>query len=549
MSDELPTEGELPAPAVKRRRRGRPSAVWIVPIIAVLAAGALAVRSYLRAGPTIHIQFDTADGIEGGKSEVRYKNVPVGRVTSVDLTEDRLHIVATVELTRGAAMLASKDSQFWVERPRIGVGGVSGLGTLLSGAYIGVDVGASKEEAEEFVGLEKPPGVTHYQQGKRFRLTTTEAGSLAPQSPVYLRRQSVGKVTALELSKDGKQVEMEIFIAAPHDDLVSDTTVFWNASGLDVTLDASGLRISTPSVASVIAGGIEFGNREGDTSIRPAPENTQFTLFEDFRHAMARPDTERLALEMRFDQPIRGTASGVNIEFLGVHVGDVRDIVPGYDATTRTFFFDARAVVYPQRLGAAYASLVEEGKLTGKTGPQVLQSLVDRGLRAQIKSSNFLTGAYYIDLAWFPTKRANIVVKEGVWVIPTERGGTEQMQEKVASILAKLDRIPFDQIGDNVGNATRAASALIGHLDQSVVPELQGTLTRADSAMAALRDSLTALRDHVAAPDSAIQQSARTTLEQLERAAFSLRGLADYLQHHPESLVRGRASPTEPKSK
>jgi paraquat-inducible protein B len=138
------TDEQLPVPVVKPARKGgRPSAVWIVPVIALIAAGGLAVRSYLHTGPTIRITFVTADGIEGGKSEVRYKNVPVGKVTSVDLTPDRTRIVATVELTRGAAELAHKDTQFWVERPRIGVGGVSGLGTLLSGAYIGVDVGVS----------------------------------------------------------------------------------------------------------------------------------------------------------------------------------------------------------------------------------------------------------------------------------------------------------------------------------------------------------------------------------------------------------------------
>src|SRR5664279_4924240 len=156
-------------PHLHHRKRGRPSAVWIVPVIAIVAAGALAVRTYLHTGPTIHITFNTADGIEGGKSEVRYKNVPVGKVTSVDLTPDRQHIVATVQLTHGGASLATKDSQFWVERPRIGVGGVSGLGTLLSGAFIGVDVGTSTEEVKSFVGLEKPPGVTSDQHGTRYK--------------------------------------------------------------------------------------------------------------------------------------------------------------------------------------------------------------------------------------------------------------------------------------------------------------------------------------------------------------------------------------------
>jgi paraquat-inducible protein B len=537
-------------PHLHHRKRGRPSAVWIVPVIAIVAAGALAVRTYLHTGPTIHITFNTADGIEGGKSEVRYKNVPVGKVTSVDLTPDRQHIVATVQLTHGGASLATKDSQFWVERPRIGVGGVSGLGTLLSGAFIGVDVGTSTEEVKSFVGLEKPPGVTNDQHGTRYKLSTTDAGSLAPQSPVYVQRQSVGTILSIDLGKDGKTVDMEIFISAPYDHLVTQSTVFWNASGLDVTLDASGLRVNTESLATVVAGGIEFGVRPGAPPTPPAPENQRFHLFPDVRHAFAQPDTAGLALEMRFDQPIRGTAAGVNVEFEGIHIGEIVDIVPDYDETTRTFHFDARANVFPERLGPAYTKLVAAGARTGLSGPQTLQSLVDRGLRAQIKSSNVLTGAYYVDLTWFPSaKPSRVIAKEGVWVVPTERGGSEQMQEHVASILAKVDRIPFEEIGGDLHDATRAASSLLGHLDNNVMPVMQGVLARADTAMSALRDSLVALRDNVAAPDSAIQQTTRSTLEQVERAAFSLRALTEYLNHHPESLVRGRDSGSEPKGK
>jgi len=541
------SEENFPAPAVHHRRAGRPSAVWIVPLIAVIAAGALAVQTYLHTGPTIHITFETADGLEGGKSEVRYKNVPVGKVTSVDLSADRRHIIATVKLTSGGASIATKDAKFWVERPRVGVGGISGLGTLLSGAFIGVDVGTSSQEEKKFVGLERPPGVTNDQAGTHYRVHTSDAGSLAPQSPIYVQRQSVGSILSIDIAKDGKSTDLEIFVSAPYDRLVTETTVFWNTSGLDVTLDASGLRVNTESLATVVAGGVEFGVREHAPVTPPAKPNQQFHLYADFRHAMAMPDATGLALEMRFDQPIRGSAAGVNVEFEGVHIGEIVEIVPDYDEATRSFHFDARANVFPERLGRAYTKLVAEGARSGLSGPQMLQSLVDRGLRAQIKTSNILTGAYYVDLAWFPrAKPSHVVAKEGVWVIPTERGSGEKMQDHLESILAKVDRIPFEEIGNDLDTTAQKASSLLGHLDANVMPAMQGVFAKAETAMGALKDSLAALRDNVAAPDSAIQQTARSTLEQLDRAAFSLRTLTDYLSHHPESLLRGRAS-SEPK--
>ncbi len=548
-----PNDNEFPVPAVHTRKRGRPSAVWIVPILAVIAAGALAIRTYLRIGPTIYITFDTADGIEAGKSEVRFKNVPVGKVTAVNISKDNKRIVASVELTPGGASLAVSDSQFWVERPRIGVGGVSGLGTLLSGAFIQLDVGISTEEEDNFVGLEKPPGVTHDQLGKRFRLTASDAGSLAAQSPVYHRRTKVGTITSLELSADGKSVEIDVFVYAPYDRLVAQNTVFWNASGLDVTLDATGLRVNTQSLATVVAGGVAFGIRDAVVVTRPAAENAKFALFEDRSHAFASPDQESgFPLAMRFHQPIRGLGKGVgvNIEFEGLHLGDVIAVRPGYDIPTRSFFFDVDARVFPERLGAAYVSLIEEGASSGKTGPEMLQGLVSRGLRAQLRSGNILTGSFYIALDWFPAERgkaASAPAKDGVWVVPTVRGGTEQIQDTVASILAKVDKIPFDAIGSDVRDASRAAATLLGHVDQDIVPQAQLLFGRAGAAMEAMREGIASLRDNIAAPDSAIQQSARTTLEQLDRAAFSMRALADYIKSHPESLLRGRAPGRQPK--
>jgi paraquat-inducible protein B len=536
---------ELPAPNVHHHKRGRPSAIWIVPIIAVLAGALLAIRTYLHAGPTIHIAFESAEGLEVGKSDVRFKNVLVGKITDIDISEDLQQIIATVELTRGASNLAVSDTKFWVERPRIGIGGVSGLSTLLSGAYIGVDVGTSTEHADHFTGLEKPPGVTHDQHGKKFRLIAHDGGSLAVRSPVYLRRQQIGSISEIALAADGKSVEIEIFIDAPYDRDVTEGAVFWNASGMDVTLDTGGLHVDTQSLTTVIAGGIAFSFRDPDHPGRPAADNAKFVLFDDRIHAMALPDTEKLPLAMRFEQPLRGVGAGTSVDFDGVVIGNVDDVHLGYAAGS--FYSDVTATVYPVRLGAAYEALTAEGTRAGKTGPQMLQDLVARGLRAQLRSGSLITGSFFIALGIEPNQpKLTVAMHDGTWIVPTERGGTDQIQDQVASIVRKIDRIPFDAIGNDVHDATHAASALMGHLDRDVVPDAQKLVGQAEIAMQALREGLTAIRDNVAAPDSPIQQSARTTLDELERAAFSLRGLAEYLKHHPETILRGRDSGPEP---
>ena len=540
---------ELPAPNVHHHKRGRPAAIWIVPLIAIAAATALAVRTYLRKGPTIKIVFDSAEGLTIGQSDVRYKNVPVGKITDIDISNDLDEIVATVELNRGFAKLAVEDTRFWVERPRIGIGGVSGLGTLLNGAFIGVDVGLSKKSADHFIGLEKPPGILRDQRGSAFKLIADDGGSLAMKSPVYMRREQVGSISDIALAADGKSVEIEVFIESPYDKVITDQAVFWNASGMDVTLDASGLRLDTQSIATVVAGGIAIGFRDPDRDHpgKLAKADTKFILYDDRAHAMAVPDKERLALAMRFQQPLRGIGPTTQVDFDGIVIGNVDRVRLGFDTNTRRFYSDVDATVYPQRLGDAYDSLVIEGQQLGKSGPEMLQALVARGLRAQVRSGNLLTGQNFITLAILPDQRKlDVAMRDGTWVVPTERGGTDMIQDQIASIVAKVDKIPFDAIGGDVRDAAKSASTLLGHLDHDVVPDTKKMVDQAQLAMEALREGLAAIRDNVAAADSPIQQSARTTLEELERAAFSLRGLADYLKHHPETILRGREDGPEP---
>lgn len=517
MNDALePLALPTPAPARKHRRL---SAIWIVPILAVLVAGVAGARAWLTAGPTVTITFDTAEGLEAGKSELRFRNVPVGKVESVAIAHDRKHIVATVRLAHDAAVLAVKDSRFWVERPRIGIGGVSGLGTVLTGAYIGVDVGSSTEKADHFVGLAQPPGVTRDDQGGSFRLTAPDAGSLTVGSPVYYKRVSVGAVAALELAPDGKQVAIDVFVRAPYAKLVTASTVFWNASGLDVTIDGGGLRLDTQSLATVVAGGLAFGERDG---VEPGPPlaaadhrpdvvvnpRAPFALFPDRNHAMARPDGLAVHVAMRFVDDTRGVAPGTPIDFRGVPLGTVDAVEPGYDARAHAFYADVVGTIYPERLGGAYAALAAEGAARGKSGPDMLRVLVDeRGLHAQIKSANIVTGAAFIALALgAPSKPsgARAVALDGALAIPTARGGIDHLSDEVNAIVEKVGRIPFAQIGDEVAKAVGA------------------------------------LRTNIAERDSSLQESVRETLKQLENAARSVRTLTDYLSRHPEAILRGK---------
>ncbi|HKY89894.1 MAG TPA: MlaD family protein, partial [Nevskiaceae bacterium] len=447
MTDQEPNADAVPPPAVRTPRRWAPNLVWLVPLLAVVAATLLVVRSYLAAGPTITITFKTAEGLDAGKTEVKFRDVVVGRVTAIQLSEDRNHVVVKVDLTADAAGLAVEGSRFWIARPRVDMAGVSGLGTLISGSYIGVDGGDSTVTRKKFEGLEVPPAVTSDRAGKRFVLNAGDLGSLSIGSPLYLRRVAVGRVVGYELAKDGKGVSLQAFVDAPNDAFVNSETRFWNASGVDVSVKSSGLRVQAQSLATIIAGGIAFQNAEGVTG-GPVADGATFKLYDSADDAFALPDGDPLKVRMHFAQSTRGLSNGAPLDFRGVELGTVSSIVPQYDARTKTFSSEVTAVIYPTHLGAAYDALREAAG--GSTTPPatVFAGMIRDGLRAQLKSANLLTGQLYISVEMDP-KAAPL--KEVAAVepldIPTVAGGFDEIQMQVADIVKKIDAIPFDEIG------------------------------------------------------------------------------------------------------
>ena len=592
---ELPTvpppEAPVPLPRVARPNRFRLSLVWLVPLIAVVIGASLLVRSLLATGPRIEIEFSTAEGIEAGKTEVRYKEVVIGRVEGVALRGDRQRVIVTVQLARSAASVARQDTQFWVVRPRIGAAGVSGLGTLFSGAYIGVDAGVSDTERDSFVGLEAPPFMLRGEPGGSFVLLAEDLGSLDVGSPIYYRRARVGRVVGHTLDPQRDELTVKIFIEAPYHTLVTPYTRFWNASGVDLRLDASGLTIDTQTVSSVLAGGVSFERLPGSSPTRAAADGSRFKLFNDRKEALAPPDGAPVPVRMVFDQSVRGLVVGASMDFLGVDIGTVRSITLQRDLRRSRFPVEVRADIYPMRLGSLREALLRSAgtappasaasasgthtvaEPSDQPDTDVVARLMAQGLKAQMRTGNLLTGQLYIALDFFRdddpaaretaaraerearpkarsaaaqrraerrAKRAAELAAEaqaqGVLTLPTVPGTLSELQPQVAQIVQKLSRIPFDDIGKGVQGTLAQANAAIARLTpeaQKSLSEVQATLTRAQAALDRLDRNLL----DESAP---VQRQAEQTLAEVQRAAQSLRVLADYLQRHPESVLRGK---------
>ena len=530
--EQKPDVPDFPEAIPTPRSRWRMQLVWLVPIVAVLIGGWLAVKAVLEQGPAITISFKTGEGLEAGKTKIKFKNVDIGVVKSVVLSTDRKRVVATADIVKDASGLLVDNTRFWVVRPRISGGTVTGLGTLLSGSFVDVDVGNAVKARHDFVGLEAPPPFTSDVPGRQFILKSKDMGSLDVGSAVYFRKLQVGQIAAYDLDPDGKGVTFRVFIDAPYDRFVQPDTRFWHASGIDMTLDTNGVKINTQSMVSILIGGIAFETPEDSLEQAAAAANTSFTLFHDRAEALKRHDRIVSPFVVNFTESVRGLAIGAPVEFHGIVIGEVTGIYTRFDPATRRFSVPVEINLYPERFTSRYQTGATGGPVT--TQPRQLGDfLVDHGFRMQLRAGSLLTGQLYIALEAFPdAPTAKIDWSKKPPELPSVPGNLQSLQDSVTHLVAKLNSIPFDAIGKDTRQTLQHADALLAHLDTELMPEARDTLA---SAHAALNSANSALQ-----PDTALQQNTADAMRELSRTAAAFRTLADYLDRHPEALIRGK---------
>ncbi|MDB5768252.1 MAG: Paraquat-inducible protein [Collimonas fungivorans] len=543
-----PDTSNLPAPpaplrpALRRRTRWLPSLVWLIPIVAAIAGLSLLIHTLSERGPEITMTFRTADGLVPNRTPVRYKAVDIGVVKSLRLAPDRSHVIATIALGNDAKSFLAKDTRFWVVRPRFAISGISGLETLLSGAYIGVDAGKSAARSYTFAGLEVPPAVSTDASGRQFVLRAADLGSLDIGSPVYYRRVRVGQVVAYQLEPNGRDLSLRVFIDQPYDKLVTANTRFWHASGIDIKLDAGGLKVNTQALSTMLLGGVAFQDPDNSRAVAAAGENTRFMLASDQAEAMKPPEELKPALAvLNFDQSVRGLSPGSPLDFRGIVVGQVRSIGIEYQRDRKTFRFPVVVELYPSRMGFSPRDLEDKQKAY-----EIADTMNKRGLRAQLRNGNLLTGQLYVAFDFFPKAApVRISVDGPVPELATTPGTLDELQAKLGSIVNKIDNVPFEQIGRDLRTSMAALDKMLNNADKlmaqvnvDVVPQFAAALRDAHQTLQTANETL--------APNAPLQQDTRRMMQELTRSAASLRNLTDYLERHPEALLRGKAATEQP---
>jgi paraquat-inducible protein B len=562
MSDQPPPEPPPPPRAIVHRRRGF-SAIWLLPIVAAVIGGYLAFNSLSRRGPTIVISFKSADGLTAGQTKVKHKAVDLGTVESIRLSPDMDHVIVRVQMQAEAEPYLTDKARFWAVRPRLTGSTISGLETLISGGYIEMDPGAKGGTSQrEFTALEDPPGVRSDEPGQTFELKAARIGSLGSGSPVFYRDIPVGEVLGYSLPEGNGPITVKVFVRAPYDKWVRKATHFWNASGLRVEVGAQGVQIELESLQALLSGGVAFSTPEEDRDSPSAPAGTSYKLFASESDANSASYTQRVRFVLYFQSSAAGLAVGSPVQLYGIQIGNVTSVALQFDPVQASARVRVGIEVQPERIAAL-------GNGIQTTPDAVAEHLVARGMRAELTTVSYLTGSLAVSLEFPPNPAPASVTREGdVIVLPTQSGsGLTDLTTSLSALLAKVNAIPFEQIGANANGALAGLNGILAgpELKQTIasltstLQEVQSLVKHADTGMtplfkrlpemsADLQATLARANHLVGSADSGygsnsqFQRDLERLMAQLNETARSIRLLADFLDRHPEALIRGRTA-------
>src|SRR5271166_4324784 len=557
MSDVLEQRAAVPRATTRRSRRI--SVIWIIPLVAVAIGGWLAWDTWSKQGPTIRISFDTGEGLQAGQSQLKFKDIVFGTVKSLELAPDHTHVVVTVATTHQAAPLLTDQTIFWVVKPRLFAGNVSGLETLLSGSYIGMMPGEAGGKAQhQFVGHEDPPILLANVPGHTFVLKAKKLGSISLGSPVFYRDLSVGEVLGWDIADMAEYVTIRAFVRAPYDSYVHDESRFWNASGVSINLAGAGIEVQMESLKALLLGGIAFETPEAEIHTAVTAENHVFPLFADRDAAHNASYTRKLPMISYFPGSVSGLAAGSEVTMHGLKVGQVTDVRLAYDAAKDTVLAPVRYEVEPERI-------IGVGQRIYKTDQDTVEAVLSKGLRASLQSASLITGQQVVALDFDPDAPLVPVTMEGKdFVLPTtEGGGFAGLASSASDLLGKVNSIPFDQIGKSLNGILKSvndmtqgpqlkkaltdlsamiasAQAMVQRLDTKQLPELtsglEKTLTSANKLVLSL--------DTGYGDNTKFNRDLDRLLAQTTDAVHSIRALTDLLARHPEALIKGRQEGT-----
>ena len=535
--------------------RNRLSYLWLLPIVALGIGLWLAYSRLSQIGPNIHITFTSAEGLEAGKTKIRYKDLAVGTVTNIDLSNDLKQIIVTAQMTRTAEPLLKKDSQFWIVKPQISASGVTGLGTIVSGNYITVSPGKDEDRANHFTGLDEAPQIQSTEEGLRVRLLTNDARGVNVGTAIYYRGIAVGQIEQIRFSDHYDNLYLTAFIHAPYDRLITNNTKFWNISGINFSMGAEGANLEVESLEALVRGGITFSTPTTlNTNDTPASPGTVYTLFENERASTERTGFEKEYYVVYFDDTTRGLRQGAPVYFNGMSIGEVIDIRLLYDETKNTAVTPVLIALEPDR--------IDRVNRQEKRDRNLITDLVKHGLQASLETGSLITGDKIITLNQYPDDIRSLRKDEysNYPVLPSRAGSISQLTDDISAIVASVKKLPLEEIANNTKEATAALkSALATPAVKTLGASLDKTLKQldktlqsvqkagdsTDKALAQLDKQIKTLGKQLEqtlyniGPESNLTYTLQETLKTVQRSMKSINDVMRKIDNKPNVLIMG----------
>ncbi|MBV1905173.1 MAG: intermembrane transport protein PqiB [Pseudomonadales bacterium] len=525
-----------------RIRSGRRlSVIWLVPFIALVIGIWMIYVNWASQGPIIQIIFESGEGIEAGKTKVRMKNVEIGEVLELQLSKDAEHVLLSARIEKNAARLLRTDSKFWVVRPRIGTGGVSGLGTLLSGAYIELSPGSENRRARVFEGLDAPPVTPLGTPGLHVTLDSDTNRSLNEGDPILFHGMQVGTIEYVHFNTKQRRNYYDAFIAAPFDSLITDNTRFWFISGISASISADGVSLEMASLATIIGGGVSFDVPQGLPRGDRVTKRAFFTIYPRKNAIDEKYYEYSLPFVILFENSIRGLSPGAPVEYRGIKIGHVIRTDIDYPEITNLLDPGSKIPVLieitPARLG------FEDSEIVLPKVVSRIDALIASGLRAGLATGNILTGSKYIELQYHSGTVGTGQIFADYTVIPSIDGQIGLLLDSLGTTLNTVNKLPLDEIVGSANSVLEEVAETLVVLRKSAA-ELEQILADPASQELIVTLNATLKKFELLAIDfsegSTTQQELERSLNALGHTLRELEPVLKNLRHKPNSLIFGR---------
>jgi paraquat-inducible protein B len=555
-------EDQTSAPETGRRRTIWPNLVWGIPLAALVIVGYLGVRALLNRGEVVTVTFTRAAGAKAGVTKVLYQGVEAGQLTKIEPNADGRRLDFHLRLVPAAKSGLNTNARFWLIGANPNFSDLSSLEAVVSGIAIGYAPGEGGEPEDQFEGLDQAPLILPGDKGTRYLLGAHALNSIHEGSILLFHGQAIGKVVAIRFNPD-KGFRLQAFINQPYDSLIRRGARFWKISPLRLSFAGGGITANLAPLSTLLAGGIDLEVDTTTANDPRSPADTEFPLYSSHNAARQGLSGPTVRYEFAFDGDAGVLDETSAVTLLGYQIGEVESTRLTYNDRTGAPYGIATAVLYPQQMhvnpGAGARTTPDDWRAPTDAA---LTRLIHLGYRARLQQSPPVLGDQSIALVrTVGASPAQLLTDGDIPRFPGAPGSSnlDDITAKAAVFLNKLDAVPLEDIGANlnriIGNLDRLTSSpelkdslthlhstltSIDKLLQDVQPQIGPLIGKLNDAVAELSGTATALRQSADSGGSNEDASLPEAIRQITEAARSIKTLTDYLDRHPEALIRGK---------